>query len=456
MVADACASKAVANTNRLVNVGLLWVVAGFCPVFRPVSNLSKMINAPIPVLIVDDDPAVGAWLNLLVRRMGESLPCSPLWVTKGSEALAALKERDFELALLDYNLPDTDGLTLLAHIQQMPLARQPAAIILTGAGSEEIAVEAMKRGARDYLVKGMLDQATMRRAMAGALDRRRLELQLEKSSRELREKNAQMEAELEMAREVQQALLPQQYPRFPAGVPEADSSLRFAHRWIPSSGMAGDFFEVFALGDDRAGVFVCDVMGHGVRAALITALMRGLLVDIMAHADNPGAFLQDLNADLCAILKRTEQVLFATAFYLIADIGSGELRWANAGHPDPLLLDRKAGAARWLRSEEGCDPALGLMPEVTYETRRTSWNQGDGVLLFTDGLIEAQDGNGEDFGTDRLRTSVERRLDSPMPTLCDALLDEVRLFKGEGAEASFSDDICIVGFDAARLLQKAD
>lgn len=403
-----------------------------------------MASTPIPVLIVDDDPSVGAWLQLLVRRMGEDLKCAVKWVTTGGATREELSKNSYELVLLDYRLQDTDGLTILDEIMQLPKDRQPAVIMLTGGGSEEIAVEAMKRGARDYLIKGSLDQSTMRRSMSAALERRRLEKELARYTEELRQKNEQMEAELDMAREVQKALLPQQYPVFPKGAKPEDSRLHFAHRWIPSSGMAGDFFEVIPIADDVAGVFLCDVMGHGVRAALVTALVRGLLEEMMPYARDPGAYLRELNEHLKTILQRTDNVLFATSIYLVVDLGAGELRYANAGHPSPMLLRAGDEKPVFLDAEAGSDPALGLIPGIEYSTRKHAFGAGDNVMLYTDGIYEAEDIQGEAYGLERLSAAIQANRRMAVPLMFEAVLQDIRGFLKVQDKAVLADDICIV------------
>lgn len=403
----------------------------------------------IPILIVDDDPSVGAWLQLLIRRMGDSLPSVVTWVTSGADAMAELNANVYELMLLDYRLQDTDGLSLLTQVQQLPASRQPAVIMLTGGGSEEIAVEAMKRGARDYLIKGSLDQATMRRAMSGALERRRLENELARYTEELRQKNGQMEAELAMAREVQQALLPQQYPTIPRGVSPENSAIRFAHRWIPSSAMAGDFFEVFEISDTSVGLFLCDVMGHGVRAALVTALMRGLLEEMTPYAMDPGAFLHGLNDHLKTILQRTDNILFATAIYLVADTAKGEIRYANAAHPLPLLIRRGEMKAQYLQGEQGPDPALGLIPGTDYATQTIKMSSGDSLILYTDGLFEAENKDGEAYGLERLQQITQGQIGKAAPELFTAMLGDLRGFLEVDNAASLTDDICVISVEFA-------
>ncbi|OIQ95682.1 phosphoserine phosphatase RsbP [mine drainage metagenome] len=403
-----------------------------------------MSEQPIPVLIVDDDPSVGAWLQLLVRRMGDSLPCTATWVTTGAMMTEELARHPYDLVLLDYHLQDVDGLALLSQIQDMPKDRRPAVIMLTGGGSEQIAVEAMKRGARDYLIKATLDQATIRRAMAGALETRRLEVELARRNEELRQKNAQMEAELAMARDVQKALLPSQYPVVPRNAPPDQSALRFAHRWIPSSAMAGDFFEVFPVAHTAAGVFLCDVMGHGVRAALVTALMRGLLEETVAWAAEPGRMLEELNRALRDILQRSDTILFATGFYLVVDATRRELRYANAAHPSPVLIRRSAGVVEYLASAGGPDPAIALLPDADYATHSVMLSPGDAVLLFTDGLHEAENAQGEAFGAERLLGSVRARMAMDREEIMDGVLEDLRTYLGAAEGTPLEDDVCMV------------
>src|SRR5439155_10053637 len=130
-------------------------------------------------------------------------------------------------------------------------------VMLTGMGNETIAVEAMKCGAMDYLAKDCLDAPSLIRAITSALERKRLEEQTSRLARELHQKNSQMEADLHMARELQEALLPQRYPTFPAKVASKESALRFCHRYQPTSTVGGDFFDVMALSDTEAGVVIC-------------------------------------------------------------------------------------------------------------------------------------------------------------------------------------------------------
>ncbi len=406
-----------------------------------------MPQNPIPVLIVDDDPMVGAVLQGLFRNIGEGVRCAAKWVRTGAAALEEARTGDWALMLLDYQLSDLNGLAVLDELNKLPERLRPSVIMLTAGGNEQVAVEAMKRGVKDYLVKGGLHLPELRRAILSALDRRQLEDRLVESTAELRRKNTQLEADLAMARQVQAALLPHQYPVAPAGVAAEHSLVRFCHRWIPSSAVAGDFFAVLPVVPMSAAVLLCDVMGHGVRAALVAALIHGLVREHRALAGNPERFLSELNRGLQAMLERAGDLVFVTAVYLVIDVSRGELKLANAGHPHPLLL-RKSGAVEEIRvGADGSGPALGMIPDESYEAATVPLKPGDRVFVYTDGLYEAADASGEEFGPERLKAALAARATVATPLLLDGVLAAVKEFGASATATGFADDICVLGVD---------
>jgi len=205
---------------------------------------------------------------------------------------------------------------------------------------------------------------------------------------------------------------------------------------------------VFALSDSQAGVFICDVMGHGIRSALVTAMMHALVENEASRTSDPAMFLSALNRRLVRHIKPTEGPMYATAFYLIVDIAERRLRYANAGHPRPLHLRRSAGTVEPLPVLRPGGPALGLFPDAQYVTGERLLSEGDALLLFTDGVFEvvAADG-GEDFGKQRLLDAAVRNVNLPAEKLCDALIEEVRRYAGR---ADFVDDVCLLSVEIAK------
>ena len=281
--------------------------------------------------------------------------------------------------------------------------------------------------------------------------RKNAEEQLAKYAEELREKNAQLEEDLQTARELQNALLPQQYPLFPSSASKATSALRFHHFFHPSSGVGGDFFHVFRLSDSAAGVFICDVMGHGVRSALVAAILRALVEDARLQATEPSRFLQKLNRGVFHILHHTGLTMFVSACYVLADVVRGELRYANAGHPAPLCVRRALGSVDPLSpcASKPC-PVLGIFDDARYNSSSCELSAGDTLLLFTDGLFEIEGADGQFYDQSRLRSSVSQRASLCADELCKQLVAEVRQF---AATKDFADDVCLIAMEVDHLIK---
>ena len=281
-------------------------------------------------------------------------------------------------------------------------------------------------------------------------DRKRAEEQLALYNEELREKNSQMEDDLDMASEVQQAFLPQQFPSFPKEAAQGNSAVRFYARYLPTGAVGGDFFHVLPLSDTEAGVFICDVMGHGVRAALVTAIQRALVEELAGLGRQPGEFLTHINQALLSILRRTRTPMFASAFYLYLNAATGELRYANAGHPKPLHLRRSEGRVDVLASN-GARPgsALGVFESCDLQDLR-----GRGETGRSDPDVHRRHlrGGGARGGLFRPGAPGSRGyagIWGRTEELLDALVNEARDYS---VKNQFGDDVCLVGVEVERLL----
>ena len=259
----------------------------------------------------------------------------------------------------------------------------------------------------------------------------------------LQARNEEIEEELLLAREVQQALLPHEYPTLPAGASPEESRVRFGHRYIPISGLAGDFFEVFPVGDDRVALFICDVMGHGVRSAVVVSMLRGLAERAVEVAEDPKAFLTELNLGLSGILSKAEVTMFATAFFAVLDLGKGEMRYASAGHPAGIVCGDD-GASVLPLGGRGSGPALGLFQEAEYETQTVKTADIRYLLLFTDGIYEVENSAGEAFLQNRLVKVVSEADGEGVDALLDQVLERVLSF---AESRQFDDDVCLLAME---------
>ncbi len=366
-----------------------------------------------------------------------------------------------DLILADYRLPAFDGAQALA-IANIRCPDTPV-IIISGAVGEETAVELLKDGATDFVLKDRLSRLVpvVHRALREVAERKarqqaendlralneELELRVAERTRELSEKNALMEEDLGMARELQMAFLPRRFPTLPSGAGQA-SAVKFCSIYRPTNEMSGDFFNVVRVSETAIGVLICDVMGHGVRAALVAAMMRAIEGQLSETAGDPGSLLTEINRSLQGILHQAGTTLFVTAFYLVVDIATSRVTFANAGHPSPLHVRGTPRDVQPLSGRETSGPALGLFEDVTYTTQSRPIAKDDLILLFTDGLFEVENTNDESFGEQRLRESVHQFANRPPPQLVQDIFNEIELFaKGR----DFSDDVCLVAMEIAQV-----
>lgn len=262
--------------------------------------------------------------------------------------------------------------------------------------------------------------------------------EVEEQRRELAARNRQMEEDLRMAREVQLALLPDR----PTRIEYAGRVVETQHIYEPADVIGGDFFAVFSPAAGVVTFCMCDVMGHGVRPALITAILCALLEESRAQAADPGAVLTQINRSLQSVLRSVGDLIFVTAAYGVIDLARGELRYAQAGHPTPFLWRASASTAAELPLDpDAAGPALGLLDDFSYATTACAFGPGDALMLYTDGVLEVVDSGDVEFGGDRLRASFAEALARGGPDIAPAVVETARRFAGV---RRFPDDVCVL------------
>jgi len=355
------------------------------------------------ILIADDQTDLIDALRLLLKGQGIDFEA----VTSPEAAVAALQTRAFDLVLMDLNYTgDTtsgrEGIDLLARVQAID--RLLPVVVMTGWGSIDLAVEAMRRGVRDFVQKPWNNAqllATLRHEIEAGRQRRRGD---EAERRELAE-----------ALKIQQRLLPQQ-------VPQVDG-WEIAASWQPASGVGGDCFDAIRFTDARVGLSIADVVGKGIPAALLMSNLQAAVRAFASEATEPQALCQQVNRILCGNIAEGRFISF---FYCVLDAATGVLTYTNAGHYLPLLVRTDASVERL--GEGG--PVLGVLPHADYAQAQVALTAGDRIVLFTDGLTEARDAADEEFGETRLiAAAIEHRACSA-PALQARLADAVATFTG--------------------------
>ncbi len=290
---------------------------------------------------------------------------------------------------------------------------------------------------------GITHDITQMKLLEDAVDAERL--RFKDLSEELRAKNLQLEQDLVMAKGIQEALLPGADVVFPSEAEGGESRLRISSVYRPASAVGGDFFTILPISSREVGVLICDIMGHGLRAALGTAIVRGLIEQVKDQAGEPDRFLTSLNLGLRAILRNIDEPLLVTAFYLVMDVETGEIRLGSAGHPGPVLCDGRTGEVREVpleRDQRG--PALAIFDEAVYGVESLRLERGDRLLLFTDGAIEMSDPAGHVIGLERFIKSAQSHARLGAEQHCESVLADIQQSAG-GAE--FDDDVCLVALE---------
>ncbi|MBN2686506.1 MAG: SpoIIE family protein phosphatase [Pontiellaceae bacterium] len=276
---------------------------------------------------------------------------------------------------------------------------------------------------------------------------------LEQKTAELNHKNQEMETDLIMARELQMALLPQQTVKLNSIHNRLVAHVH--HRYYPSGLVGGDFFQVLELEDDYSGVFICDVMGHSIKSALVTGMISALLQERRSVAHNAGAFLTHMNNEMRYMLRNVSDIIFATAFYITINTNTGECSYASAGHPSPLHLCPASSILSELPFPPGsAGPALGLFDHIHYESEQIRLNPGESIIAYTDGILEVENDEHEEFGSERLMELIQNNLKRSADDLLDQLLSTARSFAHDGA---FDDDVCLLSIrtDTEGILDNA-
>ena len=355
------------------------------------------------ILIADDQPDLLDALKLLLKGQGIEYDA----VTSPEAALVALQSRAFDLVLMDLNYTgDTtsgrEGIDLLARVQQVD-GLLPV-IVMTGWGSVDLAVEAMRRGVRDFVQKPW-DNAQLLATLRHEID----------AGRARRQHDAAERRELAEALKIQQRLLPQQVPQI--------DGWEIAATWQPADGVGGDCFDALRFGDRRLALSIADVVGKGIPAALLMSNLQAAVRAFASEVTEPQALCQQVNRILCGNIAEGRFISF---FYCMLDAASGVLSYTNAGHYLPVVV--RAGGAVERLGEGG--PVLGVIGGAEYGQAQVTLGQGDRLVLFTDGLTEARNRDDEEFGEARLIDLAVRHRACSAPALQARLAEAVAAFTG--------------------------
>lgn len=358
------------------------------------------------VLIIDDEKGIRDSLSAALEDEGYDT----LAVSNGHDALDILKEHDFDIVITDLVLPGMNGMQILNEIKRdYP---DTIVVMITGHESVENAVEAMKSGADDYIPKPILDPDEMLMKLAKAAEIRHIK-------KENRNFHRRLEAELDIARKIQQVLLPQQVPK----LDQIDISA-FSQS---AKQVGGDYHDLIEISSDRLGIAIGDVSGKGMPASLLMANVQASIRRYSESGYSPKDIMFKINNAFCPICQFIEEHRFITLFYGILNAKNKTLLYSNAGHNYPILF-RNDEIAYELSTEDGLP--CGIFENSSYDENIIELKSGDILLFYTDGITEAMNSDYEVYGEERLINLVLENINNRSEKIIEYICEDLTSFMG--------------------------
>ena len=371
------------------------------------------MDTPQRLVLIDDNANDLAVTRRFLERRGYSVATA----RSGEEGLRLIAENPPDAIVVDYRMPVIDGFEVARRLKRDPQLQTIPVLMLTGADSAEFVVQGLGAGADDYVTKGSDLEVLLARIS--------VLLRVKKYQDDLRRMNDQMRRDLDIARRVQEALVPS--GTFLA--PQAE--IRAAY--MPSAVLSGDFYDYFSI-DSSMYLFVADVSGHGLPAAILVALLKSYIHTEVDPERSLAEFMSRLNDFLFSVSLPTQ---FATA-QLFRMNGNHELVYANAAHPAFLLHRRDTHQT--LTYEQPSN-LLGAMPGMDFEEHRVSVSPGDTLFVYTDGLTDRRNAAGDFYSLDRIVSLLDRMEDDDVGRVYESIREDVSAFS---ATDEFRDDIAFV------------
>lgn len=373
------------------------------------------------VLVVDDAPANIQIVNSILKDIYRLRIA-----TNGDKALELVKTAPVpDLVLLDVIMPGMDGYEVCRRLKADPETRDIPVIFLTGQTEIEDETRGFEVGAVDYIHKPFSPPVVKARVQT--------HLVLRGIRQQLAQQLQAIQKELETARQIQHSILPESVPQI--------AGLDIAARYLPMAAVAGDFYDFVVLDSQRVGIFVADVSGHGMPAALIASMLKIAFAAQADHAADPAMVLQGLNQALCGKFQHH----YVTAAYAVIDMEKHVLTYAGAGHP-PSLLWNRSGDVREV-AENGL--FLGKFVFATYTSVEVPIAPGDWYLLYTDGIPETTNPSQIEFGTERFREFLSHDRNTSANQFADQLLQDLARWSGRNEGEDLEDDITMVAVRVA-------
>jgi serine phosphatase RsbU (regulator of sigma subunit) len=374
-------------------------------------------HGPQKIMVVDDFPTTRRLLEHKLKKTYHVVTAA-----SGQEAIEMASREKPDMVLLDIEMPGMDGFQTLETLRKGVIDAAVPVIFLTAREDKESRHRGLAAGAVDFLTKPF-DKEELFIKVGN-------HLALYEARKEIEQANVKMEEELRMAADLQLSLLPTEFP--------VSERVRFCATYVPASSVSGDFYDVVEIPSGRIAFTLVDVSGHGVRSAIIGAMFKMEFQAVSKATYSPSRFLERLNEDMVGV---TPDADYLTVFCAIIDTETMGMVFTNAGHPKPFLYKKSAGEI--IELYEG-GLFIGIFPGVEFDEGSVALEPGDRILVFTDGVTEAPDreGNLERlYGTQRLKDLFVAHIDEPGEDVLAHIMSDLEEFHGD---STFDDDVSLL------------
>jgi sigma-B regulation protein RsbU (phosphoserine phosphatase) len=391
------------------------------------------------ILVAEDERITRRSLQRKLEHWGHEV----LAVEDGAQAWDRFQQESFDIVVTDWDMPHVDGRELIQRIRGFGSSSYVYLIMLTGRSETADLVAGMEAGADDFLPKPF-DRSELRVRLHAGQRVIQLERSLAARNQELSKANDRMKRDLEAAADVQRSLLP--------GIAPDTLSVRFAWHYEPCDELGGDIFNVLPLDDGCVAMYLLDVSGHGVPAALLSVTLSRFLAtgsvrsSILLQGGNDGDAwtVQRPEQMACQLNQRfpmsSNNGRYFTITYAVLEPDSGLLRYVLAGHPSPILM-RKGQSPEELA---GGGLPVGMFEEAEYEEYSVQLSPGDRLYFYSDGITEARNEQGAMLDAEGLMQFVEEACKHPIQKSIASVLGKLRRWCGP---VSLADDISLLAFE---------
>ncbi|MFW5800054.1 MAG: SpoIIE family protein phosphatase [Spirochaetota bacterium] len=370
------------------------------------------------ILIVDDSPTNVKFIKMFLLKEGYKIYVAE----NGIEALQILKKENIDLVITDIVMPKMDGYELCAKMKINKETKEIPIIVITALSETEDKVKTLDSGADEFLSKPFNSIELIARVKSLLRGR--------KYYRQIIKQNLIYEKELNIAKIVQESILPKNEP-------QVDNML-FASKYIPAYFIGGDYYNYNQIDEKKLSIFISDVMGHGVISSLVTMILKSNFDNLTEYYNIPSDLLKMLNKRIYDSIS--DSMIYSTGIYAIIDIEKMKLTYSCAGHPPFYKIDSNGE----LSSYKTSGGVLGLFEEMEYIDESLKLEKGDTLIFYTDGVTEVTNKEGVEFGEYQFIEEIKKAPQYSHPEeFIENLIESIKRY---GNKKEFEDDINLIVF----------